>query len=101
MGATIFKNAILLSIINDNTTKTGFISGQTTKDGIAVSARVMCYHRMSGRLINTTYSDDSGYYRFMGLIAGVKYYVISLDENNNGTQYNAVTQDLITASEVS
>ena len=99
MDATILKNAILLSALN-NTRKTGFISGQTTEGGIAVSARVMCYHRMSGRLVDTTYSNDNGYYRFMGLIAGVKYYVTSLDENNNSTRYNAVTQDLITASEV-
>ena len=62
--------------------------------------RVMCYHRLTGALLATTISSADGSYRFDDLIAGVKYFITSVDENNDGVQYNAVTQDLITASEV-
>lgn len=79
---------------------TGYIAGVVTELGIAVSRRVMCYHRLTGTLLGTDYSDTSGAYRFDGLIAGVKYFITSVDESNDGIQYNAVTQDLITASEV-
>lgn len=79
---------------------TGYIAGVVTELGVGVSRRVMCYHRMSGILVTSTTSSSNGAYRLNGLIAGVKYYVTSIDESNDGIQYNAVTQDLITASEV-
>lgn len=78
----------------------GYIQGKVTENGIGVARRVMCYRRRTGILLYKTISDENGDYRIDGLIAGLKYYVTSIDENNDGTQYNAVTQDLITASEV-
>lgn len=78
----------------------GYISGVVTENSLPVSRRVMCYHRLTGDLLASTWSKADGSYRFDNLIAGVKYYITSLDENNDGIQYNAVTQDLITASEV-
>lgn len=77
----------------------GVIKGIVTENGTPVSRRVMCYHRMSKTLVSTVISDKNGAYIFNNLIAGVKYYVTSLDSNNDAVQYNAVTQDLITASE--
>ena len=78
----------------------GRIVGVVTENGIAVSRRVMCYHRKSGALVRTVISGTDGSYELNGLVAGVKYFVTSVDENNDAVQYNAVTQDLITASEV-
>lgn len=78
----------------------GFITGVVTENGVGVLRRVMCYHRMSGVLIKTTLSDDSGRYKINGLSAGVRYFITSIDEADESIQYNAVTQDLIVASEV-
>lgn len=78
----------------------GTISGVVTELGSPVTKRVMCYHRYSGRLTAISYSNSNGEYRFNNLIKGVKYFITSVDENNDAIQYNAVTQDLITASEV-
>lgn len=77
----------------------GTISGVVTELGSPVARRVMCYHRYSGRLTAISYSNSNGEYRFNNLIRGVDYYVTSIDESKNAIQYNAVTQDLITASE--
>lgn len=78
----------------------GYISGIVTENSLPVSRRVMCYHRLTGIWLATTSSGDDGVYRFDGLVAGVKYFITSLDEADDGIQYNAVTQDLIVASEV-
>ena len=78
----------------------GYISGKTLEVGLPVSRRVMCYHRKSGVLVGSVLSGIDGYYRIPNLIAGIKYFVTSVDESNDAVQYNAVTQDLITASEV-
>lgn len=78
----------------------GIIIGKVTEQSMPVVRRVMCYHRMSRVLVTSTWSDSGGDYQLIGLIAGIKYYVTSLDENGDAVQYNAVTQDLITASEV-
>lgn len=80
---------------------TGYIKGKVTENGIGVARRVMCYRRRTGVLLYQTTSDSNGDYRIDGLIAGLKYFVTSIDENKDAVQYNAVTQDLITASEVS
>lgn len=79
---------------------TGYISGVVTEQSLPVSRRVMCYHRLTGALLATAWSKTDGSYRFDGLVAGVKYFITSVDNNNDAVQYNAVTQDLITASEV-
>lgn len=78
----------------------GYIKGIVTEGANPVVRRVMCYHRRTGALIDSTLSDSNGNYRFDNLIAGIKYFVTSVDENKDAVQYNAVTQDLITASEV-
>lgn len=78
----------------------GYIIGKVTENGVGVSRRVMCYHRHSGALVGTTWSNDDGAYLFDGLIAGVKYYLTAIDGNTDAVQYNAVTQDLVVASEV-
>ena len=78
----------------------GEILGVVTEKGIGVSRRVMCYHRKSGALVRTVLSEGNGRYEINNLVAGVEYFVTSIDENNDAVQYNAVTQDLIIASEV-
>ena len=78
----------------------GYIVGVVTELSLPVIRRVMCYHRLTGALLATTISDSGGNYRFDNLIAGVKYFVTSVDEADDGVQYNAVTQDLVVASEV-
>lgn len=78
----------------------GYIKGKVTENNIGVSRRVMCYRRRTGVLLYKTMSDENGDYYIGGLIAGLKYFVTSIDENEDSMQYNAVTQDLITASEV-
>lgn len=108
MLSTILDSAITgklaKSIVNDFAKKgsgdNGFIQGVVTEQGVGVSRRVMCYHRMSGILVSSLLSSPSGNYQFDNLVAGVMYYITSLDESDGSTQYNAVTQDLITASEV-
>lgn len=93
-------NSLQFSTLKNGQGDNGYISGIVTENSLPVSRRVMCYHRLTGVLLATTFSDDDGKYRFNGLVAGVKYFITSLDENDDGVQYNAVTQDLITASEV-
>lgn len=95
LGSDIYGSVVLLGV-GDN----GFISGIVTEQGKPVSRRVICYHRRTGARVASTWSSDDGKYRFDNLIADVTYLVTSVDENNDAVQYNAVTQDLITASEV-
>lgn len=76
----------------------GYIAGRVFEKEIPVARRVMCYHRRTGSLVNSTYSDDDGNYYFDDLEPNTNYFVISLDENNDAVQYNAVVQDLIAAS---
>lgn len=78
----------------------GFITGVVTEKELPVIRRVMCYHRKSGKLLKTTWSDINGHYLFDGLVANLAYFITSVDENVDAVQYNAVTQDLVTASEV-
>lgn len=75
----------------------GFIAGRVLEQGLPVVRRIMCYHRNSGELVSIVFSDNSGDYRFDNLKLNAKYYVLSLDENDDATQYNAVVQDMIVA----
>ena len=79
---------------------TGFIEGLVTEKNIPVSRRVMVYHRLSGRLSAQSVSGVDGKYKVFGLVAGVSYFVTSVDRSGDEVVYNAVTKDLITASEV-
>lgn len=109
LAPLILKNRLITAKIpvrlrvdtaTDGEGDTGRIVGIVTEKEIPVRRRVFCYYRKSGRLISTTMSSSNGHYEFTGLIAGAKYFVTSLDENNDATQYNAVVQDLIIADEV-
>lgn len=108
MGMVFIKNPIAFAApisVYGNTLKAGqgnngYITGIVTELSLPVIRRVMCYHRQTGLLLATDWSKDDGSYRFDGLIAGAKYFITSVDNNNDAVQYNAVTQDLIVASEV-
>ena len=79
---------------------TGYIKGIITEKEIPVSRRVMCYHRATGILVGSVWSGVDGGYTFTDLIADVDYFITAVDEHVDAVQYNAVTQDLVTASEV-
>lgn len=85
-----------LAAISDN----GVIVGTVKEKGAPVSRRVFCYLRKNGSLAATAISNINGEYRFNGLALNPDYYVVSLDENGDKVQYNAVIQDLIRAKKV-
>lgn len=89
-------DSLQLSMISTN----GVITGTVKEKGKPVSRRVFCYARNNGVLVSTTTSDVNGDYRFGGLAINPDYYVVSLDENGDKVQYNAVIQDLIRAKKV-
>lgn len=84
--------------LNSGIGRGGYIAGRVFEKEIPVSRRVLCYHRRTGNLVNSTYSDIGGNYRFDDLEPNANYFVVALDENNDAVQYNAVVQDLIAAS---
>ncbi len=100
--ALVARLPVYLQGNNANTGQgdTGYITGIITEKEIPVSRRVMCYHRLTGDLVGKTWSGIDGSYTFTDLIADVEYFVTSIDENVDAVQYNAVTQDLVAASEV-
>lgn len=75
----------------------GKIIGQVLENKKPVVRRVFCYHRRTGELVASTISDDNGYYELNNLIKGVEYYLVSIDEENDGTHYNLTGQDLVIA----
>lgn len=75
----------------------GQIIGQVLENKKPVARRVFCYHRRTGELVATTKSNDDGFYQFDNLAKGVMYYLVSIDEENDGTQYNLTGQDLVIA----
>lgn len=92
-------------VLGDNlnlkaTSINGVIVGTVKEKGAPVSRRVFCYERKNGTLAATTTSDADGNYSFDGLALNPDYYVVSLDENSDKVQYNAVIQDLIRAKKV-
>lgn len=76
---------------------TGYIASMVLEDGAPVVRRVFCYHRATGQLSGSTWSNENGEYRIDGLVAGVLYFLTSLDEEDDLYQFNAVSQDLIAA----
>lgn len=101
-GATSIKLPASLrgNLIKNGQGETGYIKGIVTEKTVPVSRRVLCYHRLSGGLVGSVWSDSNGNYTFTELIAGVEYFVTAVDQNKDAVQYNAVTQDLVVASEV-
>lgn len=75
----------------------GCIEGIVTEQGVPVSRMVMAYHRRTGVLSASAKSSTDGSYRIDGLVAGVNYFVTSIDDNGDDYQFNAVTQDLVRA----
>lgn len=75
----------------------GRIVGQVLENKKPVARRVFCYHRRTGELVATTTSGDDGFYQFDNLVKGMTYYLVSIDEENDGTHYNLTGQDLVIA----
>lgn len=73
----------------------GSISGRVLENGLPVIRRVMLYERYSGQLVDITWSDSQGNYRFSKINENLTYFIISLDEDVDSEQYNLVGQDLI------
>lgn len=84
----------------DGQDDSGFISGRVLEKGLPVSRRVMCYHRRTGILIANTRSDADGYFRFDKLMAGIKVFITSIDDDGDSVQHKAVTGDFITVQKI-
>lgn len=83
----------------NGTGENGFIEGRILNKGVPVSRRVMCFHRRTGQLISTCWSDADGYYRFDNLTAGIKVFITSVDDTVASTMQKAVTGDFITVAD--
>lgn len=76
----------------------GSITGRVLENGIPVVRRVMLYERTTGVYAGQTRSDSSGNYTFKRTNEALVYFVVSVDDNNDGVQYNLVGQDLISGN---
>lgn len=76
----------------------GSITGRVTENGLPVSKRVMLYERKTGAYAGQTRSDEDGYYTFKRTNETMTYFIVSVDDNNDGVQYNLVGQDLISGN---
>jgi hypothetical protein len=71
------------------------ISGMVYENGSIASRLVRLYLRSSGELLAEEYSNSSGEFEFVGIAefgAGIKFYVIALDDAA-GADYNALIYD--------
>lgn len=75
----------------------GKIIGQVLENKKPVARRVFCYHRRTGELVATTKSGDDGFYQIENLVKGMIYYLVSIDEENDGKQYKLTGKDLVIA----
>lgn len=73
----------------------GSISGIVTEVGVPVSRRVMLYERVSGLFFGQTQSSVTGEFIFENTKEDLTYFAVSLDENQEDTQYNLTGQDLL------
>lgn len=76
----------------------GSISGRVLENGLPVSRRVMLYERKTGMYAGQTRSDSDGSYTFKRTNENMTYFIVSVDDNNDDTQYNLVGQDLISGN---
>jgi len=76
----------------------GSISGRVLENGLPVSRRVMLYDRETGAFIGHTRSNSDGHYSFKRTNEARTYFIVSIDNNNDGVQYNLVGQDLISGN---
>lgn len=73
----------------------GIIVGRVYKKDVPVVRRVLCYERSTSQLVGSTVSNDNGDYEFHNLPLNKFYYLVTIEKNNDGIQFNAVIQDLI------
>ena len=76
----------------------GSISGKVLENGLPVSRRVMLYERNTGVYAGQTRSGTDGNYTFKRTNKELIYFIVSIDDNNDGVQYNLVGQDLISGN---
>lgn len=76
----------------------GSISGRVLENGIPVSRRVMLYDRKTGAYAGQVRSDADGNYTFKRTNEALVYFIVSVDDSNDGVQYNLVGQDLISGN---
>lgn len=86
------------AVSSDVRTGNGSISGRVTENGVPVSRRVMLYERKTGTYAGQVLSDLNGFYKFDRTNELLTYFVVSIDDNNDGEQYNLAGQDLISGS---
>lgn len=83
---------------NDIRIGNGSISGRVLENGLPVSRRVMLYDRRTGAYAGQTRSGVDGNYTFKRTNESLTYFIVSVDDNNDGVQYNLVGQDLISGN---
>lgn len=76
----------------------GSITGRVLENGLPVSRRVMLYERATGVYAGQMRSDSNGYYTFKRTRESLTYFIVSVDDSNDGVQYNLVGQDLISGN---
>lgn len=76
----------------------GSISGRVTENGLPVSRRVMLYERMTGSYAAQVISGQDGKYVFENTNEEATYFIVSIDDNNDGVQFNLSGQDLISGN---
>lgn len=76
----------------------GSITGRVLENGLPVSRRVMLYERQTGLYAGQTRSNKDGNYKFKRTNESLTYFIVSVDDNNDGVQYNLVGQDLISGN---
>lgn len=94
----VVYGADTLAIDNSVRTGNGSISGKVLENGLPVSRRVMLYVRGTGAYVGQVRSDADGSYTFKNTDENLLYFVVSIDDSNNGVQYNLVGQDLISGN---
>lgn len=72
----------------------GIIVGQTQEQGIPYRCEVMLYDYHNKHLVDSTWSDKDGNFRFVGLNKHRRYYLVAL---HHGQMFNLVGQDGVMA----
>lgn len=76
------------------------IAGTVTEEGVPVARTVRIYRRDTGALLDEQVSSTAGEFEFAnlnGFATGREFYVIALDDEEAGEDYNALISDRITA----
>lgn len=82
----------IIALHHDAVSRFGYIAGVVSISGTPGGRRVCLKDRKSQRLIEETFSDDAGAYRFNGLDVTRRYTVYAIDHTD---AYNAVIADNI------